>query len=563
MARCADGRRSRVSQRANAGARDVGSTLASAGDRERPAASMSGAHTVAEVLATPILAGARLLAGHAGVERMVERLNVMEVPDILPWVKPHEFLLTTAYPLRESPEALVELVGDLDDAGLAGLGVKLGRYLDELPEAALAAADDRGFPVVQLPDGVGFDEIFNEVLTGILNRQALRLEQSERIHHAFLQIVLRGDGLDSIATELAGLLARPVVVVGADGVVLAVHDHPELAPGARVRVGEEELLIGDERLPGAVVPISAGPHVHGNVVALGDRPVDRMALESAATVAALVITKRMELEAVESKYQSDLMHDLLTGRVDDDEAARARARMFGWDLDRRLIALVVRIDDPPALLERDEMVRPLPLATSIRQLVTERDPSAAIVRFSDEAVVLTAAFDGDDGRTAARRFAASLAEAARRPVDASVSVGLSRPVTDLRGIPAAYAQATRALRIGASVRGPGAATHFDDLGIYRILTLIDDPEELRSFADEALGELARDTAQAADLRHTLEVLLETNFNVAEAARRLHFHYNTLRYRVEKLESILGPVSEDATTRLNAQVALLIHQMEGL
>src|SRR5258705_3787475 len=101
---------------------------------------------VREVLATPCLAQARVLAGAAGLDRMVRRLNVMEVPDILPWVKPHELLLTTGYPLRHDPGSLVELVAELDERGLAAMAIKLNRYLVELPPPMLAEADRRGFP---------------------------------------------------------------------------------------------------------------------------------------------------------------------------------------------------------------------------------------------------------------------------------------------------------------------------------------------------------------------------------------------------------------------------------
>ncbi len=49
---------------------------------------------VRSLLGISSLRGASVLAGAAGLDREVRRVNVMEVPDILPWVKPHELLLT-------------------------------------------------------------------------------------------------------------------------------------------------------------------------------------------------------------------------------------------------------------------------------------------------------------------------------------------------------------------------------------------------------------------------------------------------------------------------------------
>ncbi|MFC4531802.1 PucR family transcriptional regulator [Sphaerisporangium dianthi] len=499
--------------------------------------------SVGEVLGVSTLAGARLIGGGNGLDRIVQRLNVMEVPDILAWVKPHELLLTTGYPLRNTPQSLGRLVADLDERGLAALGIKLGRYVDELPGDMVEQADRLGFPLILLPNDVGFDDILNQVLTDILNRQAALLARTEEAHKALVQIVLAGGGLREVVAEVAGLLDVSVAVVDSSGQILSASgDGAALRAAPPVSAGEY-----------TVVPVVAGGHHHGRIVAHSPAGVMRDGdigiLERAATVAALVVTRQEAVTAVESKYRADFLRDVLTGRGGTRVAARARA--FGWDLERPVGVLVAEID-PEWDIPPDRLLSAW--VTALRR----HDPNGAVAGFSHEVVAIVGS--GVDMARLAKDAVASFADC--RP--ATFSTGMSRVAQGADSLPDAYGQALKAARVGRQLHGSGAVAHFDQLGVYRLLSLVNDTAELHAFVKETLGVLASDDdAENADLRRTLQVLLETNLNVAETARRLHFHYNTLRYRIGKLERMLGNFTEDAHLRLNLTLALHVLRMRGI
>ncbi|MDF5752419.1 PucR family transcriptional regulator [Spongiactinospora sp. TRM90649] len=515
--------------------------------------------SVGEVLGVSTLTGARLIAGESGLGRIVQRLNVMEVPDILAWVKPHELLLTTGYPLRHTPQSLDRLVADLDERGLAALAIKLGRYVDALPDEMVEQADRLGFPLIQLPDDVGFDDILNQVLTGILNRQAAVLARAEEAHRALVQVVLAGGGLREVSAEVNRLLDVAVATLDGAGHVLAAAG-PEQHVAALRAFAEEGTAVPDPGPAGrafAAVPVIAGGHHHGRMVAHSPagtiRDSDIGILESAATVAALVVTRQEAVNAVESKYRADFLRDVLTGRAGTAERVAARALAFGWDLSRPVTVVVAELDP-----ECDERTAQDRMVASWTVAMRRHDPRGAVAGFSHEVVAVIDA--AADTARVAKDAAVAFAEA----LPATFSTGTSRTATGPGAVPEAYGQALKAARVGRQLHGPGAVAHFDQLGVYRLLSLVNDTDELHAFVRETLGPLATDAdAENADLRRTLQVLLETNLNVAETARRLHFHYNTLRYRIGKLERMLGAFTEDAHLRLNLTLALHVLRMRGI
>ena len=135
---------------------------------------------------------------------------------------------------------------------------------------------------------------------------------------------------------------------------------------------------------------------------------------------------------------------------------------------------------------------------------------------------------------------------------AGISGQIDGPADLLRG----WDQARTVTRVTRVIKGVGAIGKFTDLGVFRLLSEID-PGLLQEFAREALGELYEPSEGRAELKRTLSVLLEMNLNVAKTARELHYHYNSVRYRIAQLEQILGPFVNDPTRRLELHVALLI------
>ena len=571
-----------------------------ANDQVGPVRNLPQAATVgtrlADVLQAESLRGSTVLAGAAGLDRPVRSINVMEVPNVLPWVRPGQLLLTTGFPLMRGravdAERVRRLIGDLDAAGAAGLAIKIGPYLTALPRPASAEADRRGFPLIGLPPDLVFGDAMAEVLAGLLDAHAAAIARVAELHQILEGVVLAGGDLAHVTNAVGAALGASALVTTPDGRVLAsAGQHhgdgllglPLFEPRGRLLVeripdgvSSAGSLSGDETVRGevAAAPVIAGGLEHGRIVAyaaegrfggFGEHVVQ--ALERAAAVVALVMTRQIAVAAVESKYRGDFLRDALVGRAGDPDQVRQHCALLDWDVDRPVAVLVSTLDDLPAA-RPPTGTRALPLrspqeryAAAWEQVVHGWDKRAPVVGFSNEVVCLLPV-DRDEVESTVKAVVGAVA-GDRGGGRRSSCTGVSRVVTDPSMWPTAYEQARKAVAIGRRVHGPGTITHFDSLGVHRLLSLVADPGELRGFAEEVLGKLAGDTPEMSDLRQTLQTLLDTNLNVAETARLLHFHYNTLRYRIGKLERMVGPFSTDPNLRLDVAVALQVVTMKGL
>jgi purine catabolism regulator len=307
-----------------------------------------------------------------------------------------------------------------------------------------------------------------------------------------------------------------------------------------------------------MAPVIMGDAYYGYIsVARGTRTLERvdlMAVEHAATVAALILGRERAVNAHERSLRSVFVYESIFGNEAADVMER-RARYLGYDPADGyavLVARAVSVDRDGARSTMEHIALALDEAIGAE---TQRSGLATIVA-DDLAVALVPAREA--GTLASRR---ALTERLMRGVLAvnaalDLSAGVGRWYPERGSLRRSFAQARLAASIGAHLSGPRTLTHYDDLGVYRLLADAVDRDALGAFRHEQLGAIESDP----DLMKTLRAFFRARGNKASCAKDLYVHLNTVKYRLARIAELTGRDLEDAQALLDLHVALEISDM---
>ena len=151
------------------------------------------------ILRMDILHDARLLAGASGTDQIVTSVSVMVDPNIVSAVTGGELLVSTAYAIRENIPQLMQLVPQLKEHGVVGLGLKFNSYINEMPQNILDLCNELSFPLFEIPNSISFSQIITPIMTTIVNNQAQTLGDIYELQKALTATMLGGGTLQSIS----------------------------------------------------------------------------------------------------------------------------------------------------------------------------------------------------------------------------------------------------------------------------------------------------------------------------------------------------------------------------
>ena len=293
---------------------------------------------------------------------------------------------------------------------------------------------------------------------------------------------------------------------------------------------------------------------------------DQLAVSRAAAICALELAKEEAVLAAELRIQRSVVDDLLAP-VGDMEALRRRAIQAGvsetgpFAVAMFSLAGEGTVADANAIASASDALNRRAKASDLTLLT--RVENAELTVLCDLAGRARAGEPAEQGADA--EAALALAEVFRSvAVDVSPGVlsgGVGRPAYSLDALYGVSLEARDALRIGRRVHGDGLLVRYAELGLYRVLHVLRDSPELRSFYEQTLGPLTEyDRRTGQNLIETLEAYFECHGNLSQTAQKLHHHRNSLLYRIGRIQEISGLDLEDSEARLSLQVALKARRM---
>jgi PucR family transcriptional regulator, purine catabolism regulatory protein len=462
---------------------------------------------VEDLLRSPALQ-LRLIAGEPGTGRRVAWAHVSELEDPTPWLFGSEMIMTTGIAIPASAARQRAYLERLDDAGVACLALSEQLHVPPLTDAFLAAAGQRGFPVVEVPLPVPFMAISQEVAAAVQAGTGQRLNAQLQVFGAVRWLAAGTLSTQEIFARLERLSGYRLYACTTqrgpllDGVPVPPPDHAKLIPGTPT---------SPPTVPGGyVLPVSGPRGTAGYILAVetdGATPAGVSVVQHIATVAALQLSMQAHERETLRREGAETLAEMLRGVLDTAVVTR-RLAVHGFAPEARLMLAIVRPKNPGT--DGDAAVDTLAQG-GFPQLVLRQEEDLFVLIPDDQA---------------ARAALASGATA----------VGTSLPFRAGASLRVARREAQWA--ITRAVESGRDAVSYGDDRTGRWLTSAS--ADLQALVDDVLGAVTGyDDAHGGDLLPTIRTWLEHDRQTDKAAGALHIHPNTLLYRVRRFEQITG------------------------
>lgn len=502
------------------------------------------AFTVGDLLQLPVLAQAKLVSGAGGIHNEVYYVDIMEIPDLAGWLRPHEFVLTTGYSFQDNPMVLCRLLEEMKNVGGAAVGIKSRRYLQGIPEEALQKSNEYNIPILEIPPEITYIDITHSVMENIFNHQLVLLRKVSDLSHQFTNLVL-----NRRASELVVMIGK---LLGCEAAV--VNREGELESATPLFQNEDVVYKRN---------VQVGSYVAGRLLLTcdiqGDNLFAKMCLDQAVTVLALEFTIRDSIQQRKEQEREDFLMELLSGTTRSEEVLMYRAKQLNFPMGRQQYVVLIHLHSPTETLleyqseswEHDRNV--------ILNEVRRGKQNRVAMTIGDQIAVacVSSRQDASSLQEEVLEWAEQLYASLKQQLPTvELYFGIGSACNQLSALAGSHIQAKRAIEAGRRVRPDRHIILYRDIYVEDMMLSLGAHPALKTLYQTLLLPIhTYDLENGTDLSKTLDSYVRHGGNTKKVAEELYVHRNSVNYRLERVQSILETDLNDAEMRLRLELVL--------
>ena len=544
---------------------------------------------VKDLLMEEEMNGARLISGEEGLDNEIKGVTIIEAPDIVKWINGGEVLLTGLYAFRScSMEDFKNYIDELVKKKISALILKRGKPVEgaeDKVEYLIQFSRKHTIPILEMPFEISFRDVMSRLMERLFNEEVTRLKYFKTTHDNFSALVLGsesiGVAIDQILDVLAKLIRNPVAAFnrqldcigaseGAERSLEIQKDAQSYEPG--VYSNYEYLRQQIENRQQYIVKVKLNLRERLYLVITEEEDsfdvMDEIATESAIWALQFELVRQYSVTELEKKFQNDIMHNILNGKIDSISELQKNTSLLGVPINGsfRVIVFGLKGEDRDKRDFKSKISDTHLLSDAIACQMT----NVKIYNDLDRIVVVKEVNKEqtqEEYRQEIREIVDKVqAYVSRQDKELQVKAGVGKVVEGVINLPDSFKEANEAFTFvdiagEISEDGNSQVTLFSDLGIFKLLCQLDNPELLLEYVPEGLQKLYNyKKPQRDDLLITLKTYLDRNLNLSKTAQDLFVHYKTASYRIEKIAKITGVDFDNANEVLAFRIGLVVYKM---
>lgn len=520
--------------------------------------------SIEDILNIEAMSRVKVLSSRGHLGKKINKINIIVDPNIKIWINPGDFLLSTSFFYKAMDAAQqIDFIKLLIKEGVSCLGIKFSPHFENLYPEVVAYAEASGFVILDIDYSISFTDIISAIYEKRFSRQMSVLNGIAKVHDRAMALLLEGGTIQDIVSTLSSESRATIFVTdyyydkfyhqkGENSTSFENHVKDFMTVRSNHDIGKgflKPVTLDGKDFERFVFPLKVKNEVYGHILAFLENneflQANLQLVESVSTVMSLYFYNQMTLEEMEIGYRSEFLENLFS--KDPQRIEKALDNGIFFNMKPRGVYQVVQFYTREEAVDSKEILKDL---YKIKALVSRMNVPFVLAVVNNR-INLLYEFS-ERGQRDLIQWATEREEPHQ--------IILGRRVSHLREVSTSFEDCHKISGCRGRFRNQ-RVVDYEKLGIDRILiheTLKADIEIF--YREHLLSLVAYDQKKGTNLVETLEVYFVTNGNLRKMSEILFTHYNTILYRMERIENITGMKLSDEDHRLNLQISLKIFRI---